>query len=223
MDNSNLLAFKAISEFVTDMASVFGSKQRSLALYARLIEKTTLSHTDVIKKHVSKFKSFCIANRNTIQTKNNITFDPKSIQYSDRVFINIETVLKMADSDEKIIIWRHLLTIAALVDTKSKAKNILANSTKEGDFIEKAFEDIKSNIDSASVDMNNPMASAIGLLSTGAFQNIISGLTTGVNDGSLDVNKLMGTVQGMLSGLQTEMKSCDVSPPKLTIEEKHLE
>ena len=62
MSNSNLLAFEAISNFIKCLSEIFGDKQLSLAMYNRLITRTTLSHSAAIKKHVDAFKTFCIIN-----------------------------------------------------------------------------------------------------------------------------------------------------------------
>ena len=223
MNNSELLAFKAISEFISALGESFGNRQKSLALYARLIEKTTLSHTDVIKKHVGKFRVFCISNRESIQNKKSDTFTLSEIKYSDRVYIDMRRVFKSADIAEKLVIWKHLLTISALVDRESNAKSILKESGNEGDFIEQAFNDIKGTMDSTDVDISNPMGVAMNLLGSGVFQNLLSGITSGVDDGSLDVGNLMGTVQKMLSGLNKDIKTDEklsvptLETPKLSV------
>ena len=80
-ENSNLIAFKAIANFVKDLDEVFGKEQKSLTLYARLINKTTLAHSDAIEKHVNSFKSFCISNREFIKEKNFAEFVNPSILY----------------------------------------------------------------------------------------------------------------------------------------------
>lgn len=219
MSNSDLLAFKAISEFVAAIGDAFGPRQKSLALYARLIDKTTLSHKDVIKKHVNKFRTFCVVNRKAIQEKKGNSFIQKSISYSDRVYINMEHVFKMADITEKTVIWKHLLTLSALLDKESNAKQILKEGGNEGNFIEQAFDEIKNTMEGQDVDASNPMGVAMSLLGSGAFQNLLSGITTGVDDGSLDVGNLMGTVQKMLTGLQDDVKG----EAKSKVETKQIE
>ena len=51
--DSSLITFKAISNFTECLDEVFGKKQRSLKLYAHLLNKTRLSHTKPIKKHIN--------------------------------------------------------------------------------------------------------------------------------------------------------------------------
>ena len=55
MEDNNLIIFKAISNFVRDLNDSFGTKQRSLQLYSRLISKTKIIHEGPIKKHVDTF------------------------------------------------------------------------------------------------------------------------------------------------------------------------
>ncbi len=47
---NELLAYQAISSFVSEANAVGGSTQKSLQLYNRLIQKTQISHTEAIKK-----------------------------------------------------------------------------------------------------------------------------------------------------------------------------
>ena len=49
-DNS-LICFKAISNFTTELGELYSKQQRSLKLYSRLINKTTITHDNSIKKH----------------------------------------------------------------------------------------------------------------------------------------------------------------------------
>ena len=58
MNDSYLLIFKAISNFVKDLVPNFGEQQRSLILYNHLIEKTSIIHEKAIKKHILAWKTF---------------------------------------------------------------------------------------------------------------------------------------------------------------------
>jgi hypothetical protein len=214
MENSDLLTFKAISEFVEELGECFGKKQKSLALYARLISKTTISHKDAIQRHVKAFKEFCIVNRDAILAKDCKKFTTTNITFSKNVFINIEHVFKLADMSETIVVWRYLLTLSALVDENTNARDVLKNMEgEEGNFIAQAMDDIKKAVgDSENVDKSNPMGVAMSLLSSGALTNLVSGITSGVEGGNLDIGKLMGSVQSMLTGLQGDSGDGKSSP-----------
>lgn len=197
--NTNIIAFNTISDFICELGNSFGSKQKSVALYARLIEKTTISHKEIINKHVDKFRTFCVANRNSIKEKKHVDFVQPRVSYSERVYIDMKHLFNIADNSEKRVMWKYLLTISAILDREGGAKEVLKSAGKEGEFIEQAFDDIKSSLDSTNVEGSNPMAVAMGLMGSGVFQNLLNGVTKGVDDGSLDLNKLMSTVQGMIA------------------------
>ena len=80
-DNS-LICFKAISNFTTELGELFSKKQRSLKLYCRLINKTTISHDKPIQKHILAFRRFCVANREAIVKKDVNSIIVSKIQYS---------------------------------------------------------------------------------------------------------------------------------------------
>ena len=67
--DTSLVCFKAISNFTFELVELFSKQQRSLKLYGRLINKTTIVHDKSIKKHIDAFRSFCITNRDAIMNK----------------------------------------------------------------------------------------------------------------------------------------------------------
>lgn len=210
MDNSDIIIFKAITELLNDLNTCFGSKQKSIALYNRLVSKTTFTHNEIILKHIDKFRIFCIANREALQNKNIELLKTDTITYSSNVYINVKHILNIADMNERIGIWRHLLTISALVDkeSKDKVKEILKGKNKgcEQEFIQNAYEDIKKTIDSSNVDQSNPMAGLTTLLQSGVFSNIMTGLTSNFESGNMDLSSLLGTVMKMSETLQKDLK-----------------
>ena len=125
------------------------------------------------------------------------------IEYSKRVFIDIQEIMKKTDKDTLNVIWKHILTISALVDPAGRAKELLkSNSTKttanETNFLENIINKVESNI---NPDVNNPMEAVSSLLSSGVFGDLLSGMNNGIQDGSLDLGKLMGTVEKILPSI----------------------
>ena len=201
MSNSsdyNLITFKALSKFVNELAEMFSADNHSLKLYNRLIQKTTLSHDNAIRKHIDIFRTFCINNRDCIINKNTNLTNP-ALEYSEKVFINFSDIFKESDPETSSVIWNHLLTISALVDPSSKAKEILKNSkdAKEADFLSNILNKVESNVNPNS----NPLEAVSSIMSSGVFTELISGMNNGIQDGSLDLGKLMGTVQQMCSSI----------------------
>lgn len=205
-DNS-LIAFKAVSNFTNDLFDVFGDIHRPLKLYSHLINKTTIAHDKAIQKHIESFKSFCIANRDAISNKNIKFLSQSKISYSERVYIDMKDILKHSDSQTTETIWKHLLTISALVDPTGKARDILREQANKGDDIGGEV-DFLSNIISKveeKVDPNsNPMEAVSSIMQSGIFTDLVNGMGNGLQDGSLDLSKLMGTVQNMVTKLSDD-------------------
>jgi len=226
ISENSLITFRAISNFVICLAEVFGKqkKYRPLQLYAFLINKTTLIHEEAILKHISAFKNFCIENREAIINKSHTDFvsylsenserHGGIIKYSDRVWIDIGSILKSCDKsgdkETKNIIWKHILTISALVDPAGKAKDILKQNSKSGgggssesEFLSDVINKVEKNIDPNA----NPMDAISNIMQSGIFTDLVSGMGNGLQDGTLDLSKLMSTVQNMVSGLSSQLEN----------------
>lgn len=211
---NNLVAFKAISNFVRDLSQVFAEKNHNLALYNRLLEKTTISHEKPIAKHVESFAQFCTSNREAILEKDLSKISQNKVSYSDKVFIDIVQIFNDSDVETKEAIWNHLLAISAIVDPASNAKKILRESMErqvalsagssssganEENFLSGLIEKVEKSIDPEA--MQNPMQAVTSILSSGVFTEMVGSMQKGINDGSLDIGKLMGSMQGLMGGL----------------------
>ena len=215
-----LSLFKAITSFVTSLNECYGPTQKTLQLYARLISKTTLMDDTPINRHIEAFKIFCAANKDAILEKNNQKFVEERISYNERVYIDMAIVFKQASGAEKKIIWKHLLSIFALIDPQSKAKDILkdflkkdGNGGKEEEFLSDIFDKVGNNIDSEG----NPLQAVGNLMSSGLFTDIVGSMSTGLESGELDLGKLMGSMQGMVSGIgNMAQQDGQEQPPEMT-------
>ena len=208
MNDNSLIAFKTIATFVDELAESFKDEHRPLKLYSHLLKKTTLGHTKAIKTHIKAFTKFCLENRASIVDKKPEWKSPK-IEYNQRVFIDMDAVFSLIGKDKETqnIVWTHILTLSALLDPTGQAKQILkeqASSSDEGDEAE-FLSDIISKVES-SVDPNaNPMDAVNSIMQSGVFTELVSGMGNGLQDGSLDLNKLMGTVQKMVTKLNDQV------------------
>lgn len=209
--NYEIIAFKAISDFTKELCENFVSKDKnhSLKLYEHLLNKTTLSHDKAIKKHIESFREFCVANRDAISNKNYSLLVNNKVIYSSRVYIDFSSIFKEADRETSNIIWKHLLTISALVDPAGKAKEILKNNadSKEANFLSDIINKVESNVNPNS----NPLEAISSIMSSGVFNDLITGMNSGIQNGDLDLGKLMGTVQTMCSSLSTDINSANPS------------
>jgi hypothetical protein len=204
MNDMHLVSFKAISSFTSELGNLFSKQQRSLKLYCRLINKTTVNHDVSIQKHIDAFKTFCVTNREAIVSKSASKLVMNKISYSQRVFIDMSEIFKLSENDTSQIIWQHLLCISALVDPAGKAKELLKKnleSGKSGELETTFLTDIINKVEQ-HVDPNaNPMEAVSSIMKSGIFTDLIGGMNSGLSDGSLDLGKLMGAVQGMVGQL----------------------
>lgn len=208
MEDTNLMSFKAVASFVNDLDEVFGKRQKSLALYNRLLQKTGIVHEKPILKHLEAFREFCVLNRDSIQAQDAKLLKSNKITYSDKVYIDMNHIFNMSDKETEDVIWRHILTISALVDPANNAKQILkenitkkqqaGESSNEEAFLTSLIDKVENSIDPNAVG-NNPMSAITNLMSSGVFTDLIGNMQNGLSNGELDLSKLMGTVQGMMS------------------------
>lgn len=210
MSQSNLIVFQAISNFTKCLAEIYGSEQKSLALYERLINHTTLSHADAIEKHIAAFRAFCTTNRDKILEQNDKELDNPSIVYSPRVYINLKPIFEKADEDTKSTIWSHLVSILALVDKTSSSlcKDALAKlmtkidepTPESDDFISNIMNKVEKHVKPDA----SPQEAMASIFSSGIISELMTSFTTGMQNGQMDVGKLMGSVQKMMGGIQGE-------------------
>ena len=204
INENSLICFKAISNFTTELGELYSKRQRSLKLYNRLINKTTITHDSSIQKHLDAFRQFCVINRDAIILKQVDKIHQPRISYSQRVFIDMVDIFKISDNDTTKVIWQHLLCISALVDPAGKAKEILKESLESGkigggetNFLTDIIDKVEKHVDPNS----NPMEAVSSIMKSGIFTELIGGMNQGLSDGSLDIGKLMGAVQGMVGQL----------------------
>jgi len=212
MDNNSILIFKAITTFVNDLHTEFGSKHKSISLYNRLLEKTGIMHKDPIMKHIDCFGLFFTTNKEAMETRDCKKLVENKIAYSERVYIDMNIVFQQADDECTTIIWQHILTIWGLIDPSSQAKQTLkemlknedGSDNKEANFLNNIIEKVEKSVDPSKMSGGNPMEMVSGLMQSGVFNDLINGMQGGLSDGSLDMSKLMGSVQGMMTKLSPD-------------------
>jgi len=210
LEDQPVLAFKALCNFVKALNDVFGERQFSLQLYSHLLEKTGIINEEPIQKHLHAFRQFVKANeKNIVEQRLPLIFG--EIRYSDRVYIDLQKIMQWADKDEKQVIWKHLLTISAIIDPTGPAKEILRQlqqgETKEEDFLANLLKKIMDNV---NMDSQNPMEMISGLLSSGILNDVLGKFNQQGEDG-LDISKLLQTVQTMMTTFGSMM-----NPPTQT-------
>jgi hypothetical protein len=200
--NNTKTSFRAIKSFVKDAASIFGDDFHELKLYNHLLEKTNdEKHSVAISKHLDVFSDFCIKQRKALLEKNIFYLENVKITYSPKIFIDIGAIIKSTDDDTRNAIWKHLLTISALLDPAAKAKEILKNDvSNESNLITDIINKVEANIE---INENtNPLDAVSTLMNSNVFGDLISGMNSKLQDGSIDLSKLLGTVEQLCSNME---------------------
>ena len=203
--DQTLNLFKAINGFVKNMNECYGTQQRTLQLYARLISKTTIEDEVPISRHIAAFATFLKDNKDAILEKNHKKLVNIKISYNEKVYINMDMIFRAASASERTIIWKHILTIYAFIDPQSRAKEMLrevidkdgAGGAKEEEFLSDIFDKVGNNIQTDG----NPLQAVGNLMSSGVFTDIVGSMSNGLESGELDLGKLMGSMQGMVTNI----------------------
>lgn len=212
-NDTTFLAFRNICNFVNDLASVYASKYKPLRLYHRLINQTQIGHVEAIEKHVSQFRDFCVQNRDAIYENDASKIKMNTVSYSGKVYINFTHIFDISDPDTKPVIWRHLLTISAILDPAGNAKNILKNlksengekENKENDFLFDLINKVEKNIDPTA----SPTEAMASVMKSGFMTEIFGSMETSLKNGQLDMGKMLGAVQKVVSSLESSIDESD--------------
>lgn len=232
MDDKTALAFNTVCNFIRDLNASFGNRQKSLMLYGHLIEKTGLIHIEPVKKHLNIFKTFVETNDEAIQARDKKKMKVHKIVYSEKVAIDLMSILQMADREEEKVIWIHLLTISAILYPEGHAKQTLKdlkNKTTTGggggeeNFLKNIMDKIGEQIQSNGGEDVNPMQMIGTMMNSGVFNEIFQGLSSGMNDGNMDIGKMMGSMQGLLNNLNTMVAETSSSPKPVETDTSSIE
>lgn len=227
LSDSNLITFKGIINFVNDLNSLFGESQHSLKLYHHLITKTTFAHNKPILKHIEAFTNYCVSNNEAIMAKDKNRLNNDNIQYSERVYINIRSLFfpkrNPIDSETEEAIWKHLIYLSArtnpnegalrmlksVVESKSSGGerkeagsggiNInIGGEGKEKEFLTNIMNKVENCIDP---NTTNPLQAISSIMSSGLLTELVNDMGQGIENGSINLNSLMGTVQSMVTNM----------------------
>jgi len=200
-DEKSLITFRTICNFVNDLAEEYGKRHKPLLLYKRLANHTQISHDKAIKKHISIFTDFCTTNREALESQDSSKLATKRLVYSDRVFIDIDFIFRVADSETAPVIWQHLLTISALTDPLGNAREILKKKggVDETKFITDIITKVQDNINPNAT----PMESITNIIKSGVAQDVVGGIKGRLQSGNLDFGKIMGSLKTVVSNYES--------------------
>jgi hypothetical protein len=206
----DLEIFQTILDFVTNLQEYFGNSKHvsvhSLNLYNRLISKMGFKDDDLILRHIEVFKVFCIQNRECIREQR--TDFTTKIVFSEKIYIDLEYIFKHADIDTTKIIWEYILAISAFVDPENKTKQLLKDLIKDDNNENNFIVDMISQLGSSGAvgGNGNPMEMIGSLMNSDLFSTIMSSMDSKVENGNLDLSKLMGSVVGIVNNVKNEIE-----------------
>ena len=233
------ISFSVIKRFVQDISQAH-PEYRELKVYNHLLEKTNPSKTAPVCLHIEAFKSFCVENVDAILENAESKITDKDIRYkpeNSQIHFNLKKVFEMATSENKKIIWRHLLILLKNVipETKERVQDVMKQQQEEskevvvsdgGDSLDdellKLFTEIKNN--EGKVD--NPLTLVSTILPkitekltnnkdprafSRSIRNILNMFASNINDnGNEQVRSLLGMLDKILSDMD-EGKQPDLS------------
>lgn len=225
-----ILAFKAIQNFVNDLNNEFEKKVKEVALYNRILEKTSIDEMKFIDRHINAFHTFYKQNPSFIK---DLTLTNGIIRYSDNIYLNLSKILKKVNEESKQVVLSHMKTIFMHLNFNTEEgrqmiETMLSNSAStttnaddsshldpneifndlqlpensEGDFLKETLGEMVTNI-----DPSNPMGSVMGMMQGGFFNNFMDNLKTKMDSGELNMNNLMSSVTSMIN---TNVNSDDI-------------
>ena len=232
-DDNSLKSFTKILTFGKELNDMFGNKHNNIHLYYKLLKKTPVSNKNAINKHNSIFENFYNENKNFVLNKSLKALVSDNISFSDKVYINIRQIMNDSDKETRETIFKHIQLISYLITKDQEIKSKLMGlsemslvqglpgsgpgltNTDEEEGNEKEFIDgFMNKIEDAFKDKNydNPLSATMDLLQSGLFSDVVNTMSKDVSAGKLDINKLLGNVQGMVKSL-----SKDISPSMETM------
>jgi hypothetical protein len=198
------MSFAHIVRFVGDLKENFGRHQFSLQLYNRFLE--TKVETDADKKlQEDTFFKFISENEEAISNRDSTKFVNPNIIFKPKVEIKLGEIFKIADDDAQKVIWKHLLVIKTSYNPTETALEELKNddlfntATNEGKFLDKLFKTISGKCEGEV--SQDPMSLITSLGQSDDVNSVISDMSKGFSDGSLDVGALLNSAFGMIGKL----------------------
>jgi hypothetical protein len=199
MDEDIYKPFTKIITFVKELNTLFGTKYSNISLYYKLLKKTPVSNKGAVRKQNLVFKTFLENNKDAIIEKDISLLKDSTISFSERVFINIKDVLEEADDNENI--FKYLQLISALLIRDEKMIEALKDTTdNETKFLNKFMGKVESSFKGSEI--NDPIKAAMSLMGSG----ILSDMGKEIQSGKLNIGKLIGNLQGMMTDVVKDIK-----------------
>lgn len=218
---SNMSIFSAISDFICCLAEKYADtgKFHELELYQVLVENTRIIHKEQINNHISLFREYFQKNIECILEKDLTKLDNSNIQYSEKVYINLKSIVDVSTEEDKKIIVEHMMVLGALlcpdeervldIIRKAKTSSSSSSSSSSGaNLFETIFQQVNDTI--ANSDEENPMALLGNLLKSDFMNNIVNSVGANLennNNNDLDMSNMIESLTGMIGSVVNNLNN----------------
>ena len=217
MDNKKI--FSKFLTFLNELNEIFGTKHNSVFLYYKLCKKTSISNDTGLSKHIDYLKRFLLPNSDYIVKQQWQQLSPNEIRFdvSEKVYIPLQTLFKETDKETRQAMFKHLQLL--LLMTVSEDQRIIIREAlkmpaeapvqnREEEFLNKFVEKVEEKFKNGSASaQSNPMEAAMDLLKSGLLSDMTNTMKRDIENGNLDMNKLVGNIQSMIGQLSTDNPS----------------
>jgi hypothetical protein len=227
--------FQTLCDFVTELHECFhsytGTIYRALKLYHRLLSSTRFQDDEMIQRHVDACRTFCQRNRTCIERDAPLVV-PR-LMFSNAIYIDVTKLMAQSDTETQQTIRTYLLTLSALVDPQSRAKELLQQTStptpshdlfgqseqsgSEENFLAGLMSQFGSQAFAGMAGMGglgengsmNPMEMIQQLMGSGMINQMMDSMSSKIDSGELDLNKMMGAMQGVVQSVQSQLSESD--------------
>jgi hypothetical protein len=211
MDNKKI--FSKFLTFLNELNEIFGTKHNSVFLYYKLCKKTSISNDTGLSKHIEYLKRFLLPNSDFIVKQQWQQLSPNEIRFdvSEKVYIPLQTLFKETDKETRQVMFKHL-QLLLLMNVSEDQRITIREALKmpveapvqnrEEEFLNKFVEKVEEKFKNGSASAQaNPMEAAMDLLKSGLLSDMTNTMKRDIENGNLDMNKLVGNIQNMIGQL----------------------
>jgi hypothetical protein len=208
-------SFKLLTDFITELNLSYGHTQKPLVLFHRLLTRKGNMSPSARQTLLNHTKDFCIANRDAITRMDVTAFQEKCLKMDEKyIFVDFGKLVEDAGGALPTEVWRYLLSLSALLDPESTAKEVLTrqplpspSAVSQMPHVPAAAVDMLGDLvrtiqtDLESFDLpatDNPIETATSLVKSGALGKIVETLQTKMQNGEIDLTAMMGMAQQMV-------------------------
>jgi hypothetical protein len=194
--------YQSFYKMIQSMSEVFGESNKSLHLYAHLLNKITSQHGGAIERNCLLAKAFFTKNELGISKSDISQFVDPCLRYSDKVYVDFDAIFKAADDDCRNQIWKHLLTIQINLGSNAESAKMqlqqLYDNPVNNDNIMSFFNQNGDMGDIFKALGGDNFAKSIqSIMESENFKSLMNDVKVKIDSGEIDITKLSSIVSSM--------------------------